>query len=342
MKKFFILITAIVTSLSLLLTGCGGANSASTKTTDSKSTSENSFSGQVKIGVSSWIGFAPLFVAEEKGFFKKEGVDVKLETIQSATDRRTALAANRIQGFVSTVDTHIMTQAANIPIVQMLALDTSYGGDGIVAKNDIKSIKDLKGKKVAIDTAGGASYFWFQYLLDKEGMKLSDVEAVNMSAGDAGAAFVGGKVDAAVTWQPWLTKAKQTSFGHVLVSSQETPGLIVDSLAMREDFVKNNPKFVQGIVNAWFDALDYAKQNPDDANAIMAKSMGQTVEAFKAELPDVKFYDKAANKEYFGSNDKHGLIWDVSDKAADFWVKAKLINQKPDISKILDGQFVSK
>ncbi|MFX3617432.1 MAG: ABC transporter substrate-binding protein [Sporolactobacillus sp.] len=335
MKKIFACLMAGVLSLALLLSGCSSSSS-------SGSSSKNTFKGTVKLGISSWIGFAPMYLAEKKGLFKKNGVNVKLQTIQSASDRRTAMAANRIQGFMTTVDTHVMTSAAKIPVDQVLALDTSSGGDGIVAKKTIKTFQDLKGKTVAIDTSGGASYFWFMYMLDQKGMKLSDVKVVNMSAGDAGAAFVGGKVDAAVTWQPWLTKAEKTSFGHVLLSSDKTPGLIVDSLGLRQDFVKQNPKLVQGIVDAWFDALAYAKKHPEESNKIMAKSMGQTVSDFTAEEPDVTFYDKAGNKKYFGTQSKPGLIYDVTDKAASFWKKVGLIKTHPKAKNLIDGQFVNK
>ncbi|CAM3224275.1 ABC transporter substrate-binding protein [Sporolactobacillus spathodeae] len=336
MKKLFALVIASVLCLSLLLSGCSSSSSSD------KSSAKNTFKGPVKLGISSWIGFAPMYLAEQKGLFKKNGVNVKLQTIQSASDRRTAMAANRIQGFMTTVDTHVMTSAANIPVSQILALDTSSGGDGIVAKKSIKTFQDLKGKTVAIDTSGGASYFWFMYMLDQKGMKLSDVKVVNMSAGDAGAAFVGGKVDAAVTWQPWLTKAEKTSFGHVLLSSDKTPGLIVDSLGLRQDFIKQNPKLVQGIVNAWFDALSYAKKHPAEANKIMAKSMGQTVSDFTAEEPDVTFYDKAGNEKYFGTKAKPGLIYDVTNKAATFWKKVGLIKKQPKATDLIDGQFVNK
>ncbi|SFG70183.1 ABC transporter substrate-binding protein [Sporolactobacillus nakayamae] len=339
MKKIVVLILVGLLSASLLLAGC--SSSSKSGNSDSKS-SKNQFKGTVKLGISSWIGFAPMYLAEEKGFFEKNGVKVKLQTIQSASDRRTAMAANRIQGFFTTVDTHVMTAAANIPVYQVLALDTSSGGDGLVAKKDIKSFADLKGKKVAIDTSGGASYFWFMYMLDQNNMTMDDVQIVNMSAGDAGAAFVGGKVDAAVTWQPWLTKAEKTSFGHVLLSSDKTPGLIVDSLGLRKDFVDENPKLVQGIVNAWYDALDYAKENPDEADKIMAKSMGQTVKDFKATEPDVTFYDKAGNSKYFGTKSDPGLIYDVTDKAATFWKKVKLISKQPKATDLINGDFVGK
>ncbi|AVD57292.1 MULTISPECIES: ABC transporter substrate-binding protein [Heyndrickxia] len=336
MRKLCSLLFIMMLASAALLSGCG----SSTKSSVEKSTGSSS-KQTVKIGISSWIGFAPMYLAEEKGFFKKHGVNVKLQTIQSASDRRTAMAANRIQGFMTTVDTHVMTAAANIPVQQVLALDTSSGGDGIVAKKEIKSIKDLKGKKVALDTSGGASYFWFMYMLDQNGMKLSDVNVVNMSAGDAGAAFVGKKVDAAVTWQPWLTKATKTSFGHVLLSSDKTPGLIVDSLGLRTDFIKKNPKLVQGIVDAWFEALDYAKKNPEEADKIMADKMGQTVADFKAEMPDVTFYDKAGNQKYFGTKKNDGLIWDVTNKASNFWLQAGLIKKKPSTKDLINSKFVN-
>ncbi|MDD9148923.1 MULTISPECIES: ABC transporter substrate-binding protein [unclassified Sporolactobacillus] len=336
MKKLWTLLLAGIVILTLLLSGCAsnqGSGSSSAK---------NTYKGAVKLGISSWIGFAPMYLAEQKGFFKKHGVNVQLQTIQSASDRRTAMAASRIQGFMTTVDTHVMTAAANIPVYQVLALDTSSGGDGIVAKKNIKTFQDLKGKRVAIDTSGGASYFWFMYMLDQKGMSLNDVSVVNMSAGDAGAAFVGGKVDAAVTWQPWLTKAEKTSFGHVLLSSDKTPGLIVDSLGLRKDFVDQNPKLVQGIVDAWYEALDYAKKNPDDADKIMAKSMGQTVSDFKAEEPDVTFYDQAGNEKYFGTKSDPGQIYDVTDKAASFWKKVGLIKKQPKATDLVNGSFVNQ
>ncbi|MCL1632140.1 ABC transporter substrate-binding protein [Sporolactobacillus sp. CPB3-1] len=338
MKKIIVLILVGIMSAALLLSGC----SSSSKNGSSGSKSKNQFKGTVKLGISSWIGFAPMYLAEEKGLFEKNGVKVKLQTIQSASDRRTAMAANRIQGFFTTVDTHVMTAAADIPVYQVLALDTSSGGDGIVAKKDIKSFADLKGKKVAIDTSGGASYFWFMYMLDQNKMTMNDVKIINMSAGDAGAAFVGGKVDAAVTWQPWLTKAEKTSFGHVLLSSDKTPGLIVDSLGLRKDFVDENPKLVQSIVNAWYDALDYAKAHPDEADKIMAKSMGQTVADFKATEPDVTFYDKEGNSKYFGTKSDPGLIYDVTDKAATFWKKVKLISKQPKAEELINGNFIGK
>jgi NitT/TauT family transport system substrate-binding protein len=166
----------------------------------------------IKLGMSTWLGYAPLYLAKEKGFFQKQGVDVEVVVIESPSDRRAAFAADKIQGMATTVDTHVMTAAAEnpIPVKQVLALDDSHGGDGMVAKKEIKTIKDLKGKTVAAQLGAGASYFWLNYVLSQNGMKLADLKAIDMKAGDAGSAFVAGKVDAAVTWEPWLSRAKAT------------------------------------------------------------------------------------------------------------------------------------
>ena len=110
----------------------------------------------IKLGMSTWLGYAPLYLAKEKGFFKKQGVDVEVVVIESPADRRAAFAADKIQGMATTVDTHVMTAAAEnpIPVKQVLALDDSHGGDGIVAKKEIKtqtaSDLGLKGEEVGL------------------------------------------------------------------------------------------------------------------------------------------------------------------------------------------------
>ncbi|MDI3270091.1 MAG: ABC transporter substrate-binding protein [Bacillota bacterium] len=316
-------------ALSILVTACGTGPSAATAKTS-----------KVRLGLSTWIGFAPLYVAKEKGFFEKEGVDVELLLMEGVAERRSALAAGKIHGFVSTVDTHVVTAASGVPVVQVLALDDSYGGDGIVALKKIQSLQDLVGRKVAVQTDGGASYFWFLYLLEKEGISPAQIQFQSMSAGEAGAAFVAGKVDAAVTWQPWLSRAENTSFGHVLLKSDATPGVIADTLALRQDFVGSQPQAVRGIVAAWFDALDFIQANPDESYAIMAKAMGLTAEEFKSQLSDIRWYDRTMNQAYFGTPEKPGPLYDLTAMAASFWKRQGLIEKEPQAKDLIDGTFL--
>jgi len=161
-----------------------------------------------------------------------------------------------------------------------------------------------------------------------------------MKAGDAGSAFVAGKVDAAVTWEPWLSKAKETPFGHVLLSSDKTPGIIVDSLAFKPDFLKKRGADVKKIVAGWYEAVQFAVDNPKEADAIMAKFTGQKPEEFTKEKTGVQFYGVKENKDYFGTPQKPGLLYTVTQRAADLWFELKLIKTKPKAADLIDGSFL--
>ena len=197
-----------------------------------------------------------------------------------------------------------------------------------------------QGKTVAAQLGAGASYFWLNYVLAQNGLKLSDIQAVDMKAGDAGAAFVAGKIDAAVTWEPWLSRAKDTSFGQILIASDKTPGIIVDSLGFKPDFLNRRGDDVKKIVAAWNEAVQFAAQSPKEADAIMAKFTNQKPEEFTKEKSGVRFYGEKENKEYFGTPQKPGLLYQVTQRAADTWLELKFIKSKPNAADLIDGSYL--
>lgn len=358
MKKKQIAALLVVTMVAATLSGCGSKKeetkdipteptaeagtveteeaSGPTETTTTEAT-DAMYDGTTILGQSSWIGYAPLYLADKKGFFDDHGADVEVQYFESKTDSKSALVAGRIQGMSTTVDTHVMSAAAGMNIEMILALDDSNGGDGLSAKKEIADIPSLAGHTVALDTSGGASYFWFQYLLQKYDMTLDDVQVVNMSSGDAGAAFVAGEVDAAVTWEPWLSRAKETEDGTVLIDSSETPGVIVDALAMDKDFAAQYPGTCKAITEAWYDALAYIESDPEDAYKIMMEYTGsETVEDLKESMAEVSFYDRDKNATYFG-----GEIQNIAKMASDLWLDMSLIETEPDLDALIDDSFIN-
>ena len=344
-KKFLALLLVGVLSV-CSLAGCGSSGNTSDSTSSKESAdsedsgSTTTYDGTVSIAFTTWVGYAPLFIAKEKGIFEKNGVDMDLRIIESAGDIKTAVASNSIQGYAMTVDTIVMGMGAGLDTTQVLALDTSCGGDGVVCKSEYNSLSDLKGKKVALDTSGGASLFYYYYLLEEEGLTMDDFDIQNMSAGDAGSAFVGGSVDAAVTWEPWLTNAKNTDFGKVLCDSTETPGVICDTLCFNTEFIEKYPDTVQAICDSWFEALEMlnAEDTHDECMDIMAASLGMTREELDSVIDTVEFYDADKNAEYVGK----GELQKMSEYAAKVWYDLKLVDNEVDCSKAVDTQFVSK
>lgn len=359
MRKKHLCALGMTMAISLGLTGCGSSGDATTAaattaapvTTELESTEAGTgeaieeaselamYDGEVILGNSTWVGYAPLYLADQKDFFEACGAKVSVQVFESKTDSRSALAAGRIQGMSSTVDTHVMSAASGVNLEIVLAEDTSAGGDGLIAKKEITDVKSLVGKNVGLDTTGGASYFWFQYLLQKNDMTLDDVVAVNMSSGDAGAAFVAGELDAAVTWEPWLSRAKETEFGTVLVDSTETPGVIVDALAMDKAFAEEYPGTVEAICEAWYMALDYMKTNPEDAYDIMKDFTGnESGEELQTTMEaEVQFYDQAENIEYFKSE-----LPEIAKMASKLWLDMGLIESEPDMESLVDGSYLGE
>ena len=141
---------------------------------------------KVAIGISGWTGFAPLTLAKEAGIFAKNGLDVTIKKIPQAS-RHLAIASGDIQCAATTVETWIVWNANGVATTQLFQMDKSYGADGMVVRNSIASIKDVKGKTVAASAPGTAPYFTLSWFLKKNGLTVKDVTIVTHGAGSGGA-----------------------------------------------------------------------------------------------------------------------------------------------------------
>jgi NitT/TauT family transport system substrate-binding protein len=299
-------------------------------------------SDTVRIAHSTWVGYGPLYIAREKGIFKKNGVDVDLIVMEDPKERFPTLMADKIQMIASTVDTALLYLKKPNDFQYVVAIDDSNGGDGIVAIKDIKTIADLKGRKVAVNE-GSVSEFYLNVLLAKAGLKEADLNTVNMTAGDAGGAFVAKRVDAAVTWEPWLSKGKATDFGHLLVDSSTTPGLITDVIIVKTSWANTHQKDIAGIVRSWNEAVAYYRSNPDEAIAIMAKGVGgwlKDPKEFKATLPGIKFYGADDNKAFFGTKAKPGPLATTVKAAIDVWSSHGKLQVKVTPADLINYSYV--
>ncbi|WP_102225063.1 ABC transporter substrate-binding protein [Acidimangrovimonas sediminis] len=298
---------------------------------------------KISIGLSTWVGYGPLYIAQDQGFFKDEGLSVDLVKMEDPKTRMPAMIAGRIDMAVTTIDTVLNFYSPKHPLTYLFALDESTGGDGIVADKDIKTIKDLKGKKVAF-AEGSVSQFFLGALLHKEGMKLSDVDAVNMTAGDAGAAFVAGRVQAAVTWEPWLTRGKETDHGHLLIDSSKAPGLIVDIATTTDAYAKAHQADIKKLYKAWAKAVAWQKANPEKANAIMAKGVGGWLskpDVFAETLSGVTYFGADKNASFIGTADKPGAMIGTIEQAVTIGKETGQFDQKVDPAKMVDYSVVN-
>jgi NitT/TauT family transport system substrate-binding protein len=288
--------------------------------------------------MTSWTGYGLFHLAAEKGFFEKNGVEVDITVVEDESTTPAALESNQFQGQLTTVDTHVRTIAAGVDLVQTLVVDDSNGGDGIVATSDIQSVQDMAGKEVGVKVAS-TSYVFLLSILKQNGMSVEDIKVVDLLPSDAGAAFVSGQLDVAVTWEPFLSKATKREGGHVLVSSREVPGLIVDSLGVRRDWLAANPVAMEGLIKGYYEAYEWWQQNPDEAIQIMAESQEVSPQEFEETIPGVTFFSPDQIAEFMNASaEEPGILRLVSD-INEFWVDEGIIDQPVDPVKIVDGSY---
>ena len=292
----------------------------------------------LQIGVTIWPGWMPWWIVEEKGYFDEVGVKAKIVKFKRHADDMSAFAGKQLDATHMILADVIIPASKGVPGRIVLITDESSGADGIIAKTGIESIKDFKGKRVAYEL-GGVSQLILMRALEKEGLKLEDVNSVNMSAEDAGTAFLAGAVDVAVTWEPYLSQASKDGKGRVVFSTADTPGLVPDLLVFRAEAIEKRPADVQKVIAAWNKALAFIKTNRKEAVEIMAKGAEISPEEMEQNLAGIKLYSLADNVREFGAA-PDGPLFKTADEQADFLLKNKLIDSKPDVSSLVAPQFV--
>jgi len=265
---------------------------------------------------------------------------VKLEWFPVYSDSLQALATGRVDANSQTLSDTIAPLSKDIKLKAVLVNDNSNGGDAIVAGQDINAITDLKGKTVATEL-GTVDHFLLLTALEQNGMSENDINYVNMTVNDAGPAFISGKVDVAVLWEPFQTIAVNEGKGKVLFSSKDTPGLIPDLLVFREEVVEERAEDVQKIVDAWFDALTYFAENEREAIELMAKRAETTPEDFKTGLDSVSIFTVEDNVKAFKDADSYESLIHTGELTAEFLLKLEMIDTIPDINQLLEPKFVN-
>lgn len=293
----------------------------------------------IKVGVFVYPGFGTFYVAQEKEFFKKQGVNVELVQV-SVDSAIPALESNQIQMLTGTTDMMAIIADSGVAAKQIFSTSISYGADGLVATNNIQKISDLKGKKV-YTSYGYPGHFFFRYLANKSGLSSKDVELINLDSENIGSSFVAGKIDAGVTWEPWLSKASERAGGRVLVSSKDEPGIITDIVLARNDLVQNRREDVKRVMQGFFATVDWWEKNTTDGNIIVAKNFKLTADEFAPMMDTVKLSNLQTNLERFNKSTPLN-VYSLAEKAADIYSQDGVVKTKTTGDAVTDSSLLNE
>lgn len=294
----------------------------------------------VVMGYSNWAGWWPWAVAEAEGIFAANGANVELKWFDSYLASMEALAAGQLDANCQTLNDTISFAADAVNgMVAVLVNDNSSGNDKIIVSEEINSISDLIGKKVAVE-AGVVDDFLLSLALEDAGYSRDDVEIVNLETGAAAAAFAAGQVDAVGAFPPfWLTALRREG-SKELLSSAAYPGAIPDLLVASQQLIDERPDQVQALVDTWFATLEFMEENPERANEIIAERAGVSTDELQLFEEGTRIFTIEENLEAFSPGDSMKHMPYAAEIMADFMIGVDFIPAAPDLEAILDDRFV--
>jgi NitT/TauT family transport system substrate-binding protein len=289
-----------------------------------------------------WFGHVPLMVAIDRGYFKEAGLDVELRPIVKSSDRMLALTQGGIQWTNTGVLSVIVEMAkGNDSFYWFANVDDSPGAEGLVVQPGINSIKDLKGRKIAVTLNSGAEITLY-YLLKEAGLALGDVRVVPMASNEMVAAFANKNIDAYCVWEPAFSDGQKAVPGSkVLATDKDTPiyrkfktASAPDVVVIRKDLVDKHPETARRLIAAYFEGVKLTKENPREAAVSADKWFKRGVDWVEAGIRKFSYFDASQQREHV--DELLGNIEMVIGWAYD----TKNIETKPDPRKWLRRDLV--
>ena len=250
----------------------------------------------LRIGTNVWIGSEPLYLARELG--RLDPAAVQLVEFPSASEVLRAFRNQAIDGMVISLDELFGLAADGFQPRIILVVDVSHGADVVVGRPGMRTMQDLKGKSVAVESSALGA-FVLSRALALNGMQASDVNVVHLESNEQPSAFEKGQVDGAVTFDPYRAQFLQAG-GTILFDSTQIPGEIVDLLAVRASVFEKQPKAIRALLAGWFGAIDYMEREPKDAARRMGIRQQTTGEQFLAALQGLHIPSREENLRMLG------------------------------------------
>lgn len=254
-----------------MLSGCGQESGAGTGGTD-KIIAYGELDPQVS---------GQQIIAEEKGFFKEEGLDVENKLMNGPDENAPLVASGEAKVCFGSIYNNISVAANGVKVKVIAPLANAAGTQAVVAgKNTvITSPKDLEGKKIGM-TNGAGVLIAIRNMCAATGTDINKIQFVNLQASEQLASLDKGDIDAMAAWEPWIGKAVAQG-GKELFNGVKSylPGAEGDvhwidfymTVQVQDDFAKKNPETVKKLLRALHKATDYINEHPEESAKIIAK-----------------------------------------------------------------------
>lgn len=295
--------------------------------------SEEPAKDPLRVEYTQWWGDYTLLVAKEKGFFEANGVEVEPVYYDIFSRTYSDLASGQIDGALIAVGDAInIDRNAHMKVV---AVHDNGGEDAVIVGPEINSIEDLKGKTIGM-MIGSQYELTIVEMLRSASMGVSDVTMIAVNPKESLKTLKNAQVQAAYTWEPYLSEA--LSSGYKVIYPQEQLYLFPRTITFRKSIIDDRPEDVRAFLKAWFAAVDYRLQHPEETQAIAAKYLRISVEKIQSD-DNLKILTLDDNKKLFNLQEDNS-IYAITKITSDYLISIGAAAQQIDSLELLDPDYL--
>lgn len=234
----------------------------------------------LRVAISPWPGYEYVYLAQERGFFAAEGVEVRIVELESLGDSRAAFENGSVDAFGATLVELLVSHAQGTRDPQaFFVTDYSAGSDMLLADSTLRTIADLRGRRIGLE-AGSIDAIGVAAALASAGLTLHDVELVPLPQNKKDYAFERRTIQAVQCFPPVSTELEKAPGVHRLFDSSRTPGLIADVLVADSADIARRPARFAAFLRAVTHAQEWAAEHRAEAFAIMGAREGLSAGEF--------------------------------------------------------------
>ena len=311
----------------------------------------------VRFGINVWAGWSPIIYANNgfkpgKTWKAPNGKDFKLELvlIDDPIAMRDAYASGKVHIGWATLDMlplfleGLRKDSRVMPRVYQ-QVDWSNGGDGIVVRDAIKTMADLRGKTVVL-AQNSPSHFFILNALINAGVQPAEVQfKFTQDAFQAAAAFNADRsLAGCVSWAPDIYNLEKVKGNHMLVTTATANKLIADVWFARADFAKDNPEVMEGITRGIFDAMVDLKSQESKQKVAKLMAAGYSIPESDAlgMLGDAHSTNYAENRDFFLNQNNPTSFERTWDTAYFLYKRINAVTDKTAFDQVMDFSVIQK
>ena len=294
----------------------------------------------MKVAKYYWPGEFWVEMADKKGWFKDAGlnvelIDTNLDYVKSLED----LAAGKIDTQNVSLFDVINFKVAGVNLAMVINTDNSFGAEAIVAKSEIKSLRDLKGKTIGVGKDSYVEYI-LSVAMKRAGVSADEITLKNIIPEEAAEELSKDSVHAIITWEPIVTEVIKKNNGQKLFDTSEIPGVSPNGQVFHRSFIESRPGDVQAFVNVWNKTTLFIKENPREAMKIIADIYQKTPGEVQALAQTDKILDFRDNHTAFSFGSGFDSLHGSTRRINAFLIEKGITKELFDSTEFLDDQFL--